>query len=94
MKNVKTTQIDSLKEREELYALIKKRIEVLVEKEKVEGLTPELRESIATANALLTQIRIESSGTDLNPDELRDRAFGDWLEKKKREKNEECEVSE
>ena len=82
MKNVRSTNIDSLKERENLYGLIKKRIENLVEKEKETGVVnPELRESIATANAILREIRVEAFGYREDPDEMKNRVFGEWMAK-------------
>lgn len=88
MRKYRTTKIDSLKEREELYRLMKKRLAVLIEKEKTEGLSPELRESISVCNSLLREIRLESSGVLESPHEIKNRIFGDWLRKKENEEEE------
>jgi hypothetical protein len=87
MRERKSTKIDSLREREHLYRLIRKRIDALVEKEKKEGLTPELRESISTANALLREIRLESVGTEQSNQELKESVFGDWIEKQEKKRS-------
>jgi len=81
MRNRKTTKIDSLSEREMLYNLMKKRIAMLIEKEKSEGLTPELRESISVANSLLREIRLESTESEFDREHLFEETFGDWLAK-------------
>lgn len=78
MRNRKTTKIDSLKEREVLYKLIRERINNLVEREKKEGLSPELRESVSVANSLLREIRLESSGDSESYQQLMENEFGDW----------------
>ena len=91
MRNQKVTKIDSLREREQLYALIKQRIQDLVKKEQTEGISPELRESISTANALLREIRMESVGSEQSISDLKEEAFGDWIEKVKAKEKEDVE---
>ena len=82
MKNVRSTNIDSLKERENLYLLIRKRIDSLVkEEEKTGNMDPELRESISVANSLLREIRVESYNYKEDPDEMKNRVFGEWMAK-------------
>jgi hypothetical protein len=84
-------QKDNLKEREKLYRLIRKRIDDLVEREKTEGMNPELRESINVANSLLREIRLEGVN-EKSVEELKEDLFGPWLEKKKKEIEEESET--
>lgn len=88
MRNRKSTKIDSLKEREVLFRLIKKRIEDLVAKEQSEGMTPELRESISVANSLLREIRLESIGSEESVYGLKEDIFGDWMTEMQQKKGE------
>lgn len=94
MRNRKTTKIDSLKEREQLYKLIKKRIDDLVAKEQSEGMTPELRESISVANSLLREIRLESNGDSETYEQLLEEQFGDWARDVQNNKKGKAKVAE
>lgn len=68
-----------------MYEILKERIEKLKEEEKQSGeLKPELRETISVANALLKEIRLESSGVQETNEERDRRIFGDWVEKSKK----------
>mgnify|MGYP000445090241 CR=1 FL=1 len=72
--------IDTLKEKIELYMVVKKRIELLRSLEKQSGLPmPETRENIALALAILKEIYREKSKEEvLTSDEIRERVFGKW----------------
>jgi hypothetical protein len=94
LRNRKTTKIDSLKEREQLYKLIKKRIDDLVAKEQSEGMTPELRESISVANSLLREIRLESNGDSETYEQLLEEQFGDWARDVQNNKKGKAKVAE
>ena len=81
---MKFTRIDTLKEKEKMFLILKKRLDKLVKEEKQNGdLKPELRETISTMNSLLKEIRIDSSGTQETSQELRERVFGNWIKKVK-----------
>lgn len=84
MKNVRSTQIDTLAEKEELAKFLKERLELLKAKEKETGiLSPETRETVTALTTVLDKIRLETYGSIETGDELRDRAFGDWIKKKR-----------
>jgi len=91
---MRESKIDSLRERELLYQLMRKRINDLVEREKTEGMNPELRESISVANSLLREIRLEGVN-EKSASELKQEAFGDWIDgQKRKEGKQESEVTE
>jgi hypothetical protein len=74
--------IDTLKEKVELYQEVKKRIEMLKRiEEQTGGLPlPEVREYISLAVQLLEKIRDEKEKTK-SIEEIKRGAFKEWLEK-------------
>ena len=83
MRNRKISGIDTLREREKMVKFLLERLEFLRKKESECG-EPlvETRETISTLNAVLTQLRVESSGlSEFDREHLFEETFGDWLAK-------------
>jgi hypothetical protein len=81
---VENQEIDTLREKAQLYRWVKERIERLRKLEGSEGglPIPETRENIALALALLEKIRDEiKEGVKSTTDEIREEVFGKWKEK-------------
>ena len=75
------TRIDTLGEKEKLAEFLKARLELLKRKEAQSGeLSAETRETVTALTMVLDKIRLESGGIIESPEELKERAFGDWCE--------------
>jgi len=84
------TTINTLEEKERLAKFLMERLEALKKKELETGeMVPETRETVTALTTVLDKIRLESSGIEETPDQLRERLFGDWMRKRKKERQEE-----
>ena len=80
------TKIDTLREKEKMYLILKRRVDKLNKQEIETGkIQPELRETITASNALLREIRIESGGFKESLEEKQERVFGDWVRSGKKQ---------
>lgn len=83
------TKINTLEEKEKLAKFLMERLEALKKKESETGeMVPETRETVTTLTTVLDKIRLESSGVEESPQELKERLFGQWMNKRRKEKEE------